>query len=136
MSLAEQHRDTLDIVEDELLLLLKDSEVLLSCLKDLPNMEEAAKEAAKSLLDHLAKVQDGLMDNVNLLADYIPYERSATQSRLRARQAKADLTSACSALETFPLDDGDEGSLEGRRSDDDRGYVEERSVKRMRRQDT
>ena len=88
MSVTEPRRDSLDLVEDEILLLVKDSEALLNSLKDLPGKEDAAKELGKSIMTHLSKVQDGLLDKLNLLADYMPYEQSTTQSRLKARQEK------------------------------------------------
>ena len=132
MSLDDQDRDVLDVVEDEILLLLKDSEALLSHLKDLPEKEQAVTDVAKSLLEHLSKAQEGLLDNITLLADYLPFEYSATQSRLRSRQAKADITAACSALETFPQEDFEDSLIGEEYRSDPSSLSDERAAKRMR----
>ena len=86
--------DPLDAVENEILELVKDAERMTEALRDLPDKEQVAGEAASTVIERLAKIQDGLLDNINLLAEYIPFERSATQSRLKARQAKTDLEAA------------------------------------------
>ena len=94
-------QEMLDLVEDELLLLLKDSETLTAALQDLPGKTKEAQDAAESILSRLAKAHEGILDNLDSLEDYLPFERSATQARSSAHLAKTDLEAAKSTLDAL-----------------------------------
>jgi hypothetical protein len=94
---------SLDMVEDELLSILKDASNMVTNLKELSTnggdtKESIIQESATSIFSRLVKVQDGLLDNIDSLQDYLPFERSATKSRLKAQQARSDLEAANSIL--------------------------------------
>jgi hypothetical protein len=91
----------LDKVEDDLLLILKESETIINGLKNLPEKEKIVNDASLSIFSRLLKCQSCLLDNLDGLKEFMPFERSSEASHASATRARYDLINAKLSLEVI-----------------------------------